>query len=199
MMQVKPDGHGGAVRYLELRVRRECCTPGCRYWHRSWTGYEPGGYPRRKYRPELAVAVVVALEEGPRATLSAVARRFGLNRRTVGRLIGWTKGIDTIEAAAMKCTQVDPTMLVPAAPLHPDPQRCRPPSALEELAQAGYLILLLEHLASLLRGRGVALEQGPGLVALLRSQFDRRGEVFYVTDLSPPALRIPWPPGTPAS
>lgn len=198
-MQVRPDGHGGAVRYLQLRVRRECWTPGCRCWHRSWTDYEPGDYPRRKYRLELALAVVEALGVFG-STLSGVARRFGLNRRTVGRLIGWTKGIDTVEAAAIKCAQVDPTVLPPAEPPAPDPPRpSRPSAALEKLFQARHLVLLLEHLASLLRGHGVALEQGPGLVVLLRNQFNRWGEVFFVTDRSPPSLRIPWPPGSPAS
>ena len=198
VMQVKPDGHGGAVRILEPRVRLQCFTPGCRNRNRSWTVYEDG-YPRRKYTLALGVAVVKALGEVPGATLSSVARSFRVNRRTVGRLVGWTAGIATIESVAGQCAQIDPTLPVPAAPLPPEPPLPILPATLEKLAQAGHLILLLEHLAALLRGRGVALEQGPGLVALLRNQLNRWGEVFYVTGRAPPALRIPWPPGIPAS
>jgi len=180
------------MRVIEIRTRVTCCG-------RSWTIREPGAYPRRSCTLALAVAVVEMLEKAPSESLSSVARRFKCHRRTVARLILWAGSVDTIEDVATKCTEVDPATELPAAPPLPDPPRpIRPGSALVGLALAGHLVLLLDHLAGLLRGHGVGLEEGPGLVVLLREQFHRWGEIFHVTR-APPALRIPWPPGTSAS
>ena len=200
VVQIKPDGHGGAVRLLVLRLRLQCWTPGCDHWKKSWTTYEEGGYPRRRFTLSLAVAAVAALEEDAEGSLSSVARRLRCNRRTVGRLVRWVGAIGTVKSIEEKCTQVEPTTIIPTAPRpFAPPSPPRPPFALEVLALAGHLARCLEHLASLLRGRGVALEHGPGLAALLRCQFDRWGEVLYLTSRAPPQLRIPWPPGAPAS
>jgi hypothetical protein len=54
------------------------------------------------------------------------------------------------------------------------------------MALAGFLVLLLEHLARLLRDQGVPLEPGPGLAAILRHQFDRFRAVSWLTRASPP-------------
>lgn len=192
VLQRVPDGAGGAMRVVVFRTRMTCCR-------RSWTIREPGGYPRRSCTLALAVAVVETLEKVPSESLSSVARRFKCHRRTVARLLMWAESIDTVESVAGKCFQVDPATELPAAPQLLDPPRPRRPGcALKGLARAGHLVLLLDHLAGLLRGHGVGLEEGPGLVVLLREQFRRWGEISHVTR-APPPLRIPWSPGTSAS
>lgn len=187
------------MRTLVPRVRLWCCTPECPARGQSWTIYGEGEYPRRKCRLALVVIAVRAIEEDPGETLSGLARRFNCHRRTVARLLRWAGGVDTIGSVTGKCTEIDPGTVLPAAPQFPDtPRGMRPGSALAQLSLARHLVLLLEHLAGLLRAHEVGLEDGPGLVALLREQFHRWGEIFYVTR-APPALRIPWPPGTSAS
>jgi hypothetical protein len=70
-----------------------------------------------------------------------------------------------------------------------DPDGLPPPSApraVDAVARAGAVIGLLDRVADLLRCRGVALESGPGLAAILRHQFDRFRFVFHLTRQSPP-------------
>ena len=195
VIQVVPDGHGGADRILVPRVRLWCPTPACH--KRSWTVYERGAYPRRKLTLALGAAAVVAIQEEPGATLSSLAVRFRCHRRTVGRLVVWVGRISKVASEAERYAEIAPGP--PAPPLPAPPRTERPAPRIKGLDLAGPLVLLLEQVASLLRARGVSLEAGPGLAVLLRDQFEHWGEVFYVTDASPPALRIPWPPGVPAS
>lgn len=66
-------------------------------------------------------------------------------------------------------------MFGPAVPRRPD-----------AVGRAGAVLGLLDRLADLLRRRGVALEPGPGLAAILRQQFERFRVVFRLTRPSPP-------------
>ena len=191
--QTVPDGLGGAQSIRVERVRWMC--PSC---SKSWTSYEPGGYPYRACTLALAIAMVEALAANAQETFSSLARKFDCHRRTVARTVHWVGSISTPAALTEDSIQVDPAWPAPVAPPAPKPPGLgRRPSCLAQLALAGQLILLFEHLAGLLRGQGVPLEPGPGLAALLRFQRDRFGAVWYLTRASRP-LRIPWPLGPPA-
>ena len=173
--QVTLDATGVPIRIEGLvRLRLQCRT--C---SRSWTVYEPGGYPCRTFTLALAAAAVAELAGKPGATRSSVARSFHCDRRTMGRLETWVRGLADPGDLARACARTDPSGL-------PAP---RPYAGLGGLALAGLLLLLLDHLARLLRDRGVPLEPGPGLAAILRWQFDRFRTVAYLTRASPP-LRV---------
>jgi hypothetical protein len=66
-----------------------------------------------------------------------------------------------------------------------DPEGFPPPQQ-GGLPLAGFLVLLLEHLARLLRNQGVPLGSGPGLAVILRRQFDLFKVVSWLTRASPP-------------
>ena len=173
--QVVLDGAGKPERVESLlRVRLLCRA--CR---RSWTVYEPGGYPRRTFTLAVAAAAVAELVASPGASHSSLARAFRCDRRTVGRWSLWIAGLADPGHLSRACARLDPSGL-PAPRLY---------SGLGRLASAGLLLLLLDHLARLLRNGGVALEPGPGLAAILRWQFDQFRTICHLTRASPP-LRV---------
>lgn len=171
--QVWLNADGGVSRKEVVRRRVRCsdrtCTGG------SWTIYEPQGYPHRSFTPAVTASAVAELAASPGATLTSVARRCGCDRRTVGRWVRWIRGLGEPQALSGICARIDPSGLPPPAS-----------AGLERFAQPGLLVLLLEHLARLLRNHGVPLEHGPGLAAILRHQFDRFRTVFWLTRASPP-------------
>jgi len=173
--QVVLDGRGKPVRIEGVpRIRLQC-----RACHRSWTLYEAGGYPRRTFTLAVAAAAIAELAMNPMGTLSSVARGFLCDRRTVGRWSAWMARLADPDHLSRACARLDPAGL-------PVPRLF---AGLGRVASAGLLLLLLDHLARLLRNRGVALEPGPGLAAILRWQFDRFRTVSHLTRASPP-LRI---------
>ncbi len=173
--QVIVDGAGKPVRIDGLvRARLQC-----RACLRSWTVYEPGGYPHRTFTLAVATAAVAELVGNPGANRSSVARNFMCDRRSVGRWWAWIVGLADPNSLSRVCARLDPSGL-PAPRLYFD---------LGPLATAGLLLLLLEHLARLLRDQGVFLAPGPGLAAILRWQFDRFRTLSHLTRASPP-LRV---------
>ena len=202
-MDVEPDGdvfrREGVVR---LRVR--CANRACEYG--SWTIYEPGGYPHRTFTLSVAASAVAELAASPEATMTSVAQRRQCDRRTVGRWVRWVGGLGEPQALGSLCVRIDPSGLPPpthaladvgyltartalAGWIHGPPSVPFP--GLARIARAGLLVLLLEHLAKLLRDRGVPLETGSGLAAILRHQFGRFRAVSFLTRASPP-LRVEW-------
>jgi len=173
--QVVLDGAGKPVRIGGLlRIRLQC-----RVCLRSWTVYEQGGYPHRTFIPAVAAAAVAELVASPGASRSSVARGFLCNRRTVARWSVWIAGLADPDHLSRTCAHLDSSGL-PAPRLYSD---------LGRLALAGLLLLLLDHLARLLRERGVPLPVGPGPAAILRWQFDRFRTISHLTRASPP-LRV---------
>ena len=64
--------------YVDTEVRRDrlqCRVPGCPMWMKSWTVYEPGGYPHRRYALAVLVSAVSELAIVPEATFTSVAVR----------------------------------------------------------------------------------------------------------------------------
>jgi len=171
---------GTLLRLDEVpRHRARCLDPGCPGG--GWTLYEPQGYPCRTFTPAVAAAALLELAAAPAATLASVAAHWGCAPRTVGR---WQVWVGTLVAAApliRLCSRLDPEGFPPPQP--------------DGIPLAGFLVLLLEHLARLLRDQGVLLEPGPGLGAILRQQFDRFRVVSFLTCASPPLQMVgatPW-------
>jgi hypothetical protein len=105
-------------------------------------------------------------------SLAAVAKQYRCDPRTVGRWRDWVDLlVDPMDLSRL-CSRLDP-------------EGCPPPQQ-DGLALAGLLVLLLEHLAKLLREQGVPLQPGSGLAAILRYQFDRFRALFWLTRDSPP-------------
>jgi hypothetical protein len=127
----------------------------------------------------VAAAAVAELVASPGASRSSVARGFLCNRRTVARWSVWIAGLADPDHLSRTCAHLDSSGL-PAPRLYSD---------LGRLALAGLLLLLLDHLARLLRERGVPLPVGPGPAAILRWQFDRFRTISHLTRASPP-LRV---------
>lgn len=168
-----------ALRWGEQFVRRRarCSDRSCSAG--SWTVYEPGGYPRRMFLLSVVAFAVAAMAISEGTTLTAVARECACDRRSVGRWVRWVAGLAAPAELSRWCARVDPDGLRPPAT----------PRTVDPVARAGAVVGLLDRLADLLRGRGVALESGPGLAALLRHQLDRFRIVFHLTRPSPP-LRV---------
>jgi len=168
-----------ALRWAEQFVRRRarCSDRSCSAG--SWTVYEPGGYPHRTLLLSVVASAVAAMAIGEVATATAVARAHDCDRRSVGRWVWWVAALAVPAGLARTCARLDPDGLPPP----PTPRTAG------VVARAGAVICLLDRLADLLRGRGVALEAGPGLAAILRHQFDRFRVVFHLTSQSPP-LRV---------
>lgn len=168
-----------ALRWAEQFVRRRarCSDRGCPAG--SWTVYEGGSYPHRTFLLSVVAFAVAAMVVGPGATLTGVARECGCDRRSVGRWVHWVAGLATPAELSHGCARLDADGLPPPAA----------PRAVDPVARAGAVVGLLDRLADLLRGRGVTLELGPGLAAILRHQFDRFRFVFHLTRQSPP-LRV---------
>lgn len=169
----------GGLRRAEPFVRRRarCSDRGCSAG--SWTVYEPGGYPHRTFLLSVVAFAVAAMAVGVGATLTAVADECGSHRRSVGRWVRWVGGLADPAELSRGCARLDPDGLPPPAA----------PRTVEPMARAGWVVGLLDRLADLLRGRGVTLEPGPGLAAILRHQLDRFRSVFHLTRPSPP-LRV---------
>ncbi|MBN2194311.1 MAG: hypothetical protein JW751_15955 [Polyangiaceae bacterium] len=175
-MVVGPDGE--VVREEIRRGRAYCPNPDCPV--KSWTVYEPGGYPHRTFTLAVSSSGIAQLAADDGATLEAVAKRHRCDRRTVGRWVNWVVRLYATVELVRACARLDPTgMPPPPAPPRRSPARVR----------GGWMLLLLDHLSHVLRGRGVALEPGPGLVAILRQQYDRFRTVFHIAR-DPPPLHV---------
>jgi len=103
----------------------------------------------------------------------------------------WVVAVGGVEELSRSCAQLDPDGLPPPfLPIVP-PQsgrhaHCRAPSgAARLLPLAGLVLLLLERLAQLRRHWGLPLEEGPGLVAILRERFLASGLVLWLPRGSP--------------
>jgi hypothetical protein len=184
--KVAPDG---TLEWVEgiWRPRFRCCNPDCPM--RSWTGYEEQGYPHRTFPPAVAAAAVAEFVVGGELSLAAVAEHWGCSMRTLTRWVGWLCGLMTTAELMRVCWAQDPSGMPP--PLARADQDQAPPEAgvalwRSQLALAKSLAALFEWLARLCRKRGVPLEKGPGLGALLRHQFDRFRRVCWMIRSSPP-------------
>lgn len=188
--QVLVDDAGSIHRDEEvLRLRVQCRNPACP--RGSWTIYEPGGYPCRRYALSVVASGVGELAGVPGATLMAVALRLDCDRTTVARWVIWVVTLGGVEQLSRSCAQLDPDGLPPPfLPIGPPPSGshslCRAPSgAARLLPLAGLVLLLLERLAQLRRRWGLPLEEGPGLVAILRERFLASGVVLRLPRASP--------------
>lgn len=170
-----------ALRWTEQFVRRRarCSDRSCSAG--SWTIYEPGGYPCRTFLLSVVAFATAALAVGEGATLTSVARQCACDRRSVGRWVRWVAGLAAATELLRGCARLDPDGLPPPPA----------PRTVDPVARAGAVVVLLDRLADLLRGRGVTLEPGPGLAAILRHQFDRFRIVFHLTRPSPPLRVVP--------
>jgi len=168
MVQVETTGVRRVVDLIRLRAR--CADPACKGG--SWTLYEAQGYPHRTFTLAVAAAAVVELAVAPNATLASVARRCQCDPRTVGRWKCWASGLCDPVALSRLCSRLEPDGF--------------PPPRQGGMLLAGFMVLLLEHLARLLRDQGVPLAPGPGLAAILHQQFDRFRAVSWLTRASPP-------------
>jgi hypothetical protein len=169
--QMLAGGDGLVVRLVEVpRHRARCQDPTCP--GRSWTIYEAGGYPCRTFVVAVAALALAALAVEVGATLASVARRCQCDPRTVGRWKQWVGGLCDPATLSRLCSRLEPDGFPPPRP--------------KGMLLAGFLVLLLEHLARLFREQGVPLEPGPGLAAILRQQFDRFRTVSWLTRASPP-------------
>lgn len=174
--QMVADAVGLVVSLVEVpRHRARCQDPACP--GRSWTIYEAGGYPCRTFVLAVAGLALAALAVDVDATLASVAQRCQCDPRTVGRWKRWVAGLVDPAALSRLCSRLEPEGFPPPRP--------------DGMALAGFLVLLLEHLARLLREQGVPLAPGPGLAAILRHQFDRFRAVSWLTGASPP-LQVEW-------
>jgi len=166
---------GGVEWVAGIGRRRACCrNPGCPV--KSWTVYEAGGYPHRTFTLAVTASGVAHLGADDEATPGAVAHAHQCDRRTVGRWVAWVLRLCATVEVVRACARLDPSGMPP------------PPPPRRETARvcAGWVLLLLDHLARLLRDRGVVLESGGGLVAIVRHQFVRFGVVLWLTRQSPP-------------
>jgi len=127
----------------------------------------------------------------PGATLMAVALRLDCDRTTVARWVIWVVALGGVEELSRSCAQLDPDGLPPPClPIVLPPAGshapCRAPSgAARLLPLAGLVLLLLERLAQLRRRWGLPLEEGPGLVAILRERFLASGLALRPPRASP--------------
>lgn len=198
--QMTIDLDRNVIRIFLRRRRVKCTNKSCAI---SYTIYESGGYPHRTYTLRIAVSMTAELACNRETNLTAVAKKYQCHRRTVARIVGWVGNIGKPSALNKRCSEIDPSGFPPpvytlppevAPSKDPGPTPVSVPSPwrishLARLTLAGQLLLLLEHLAKLLRNGGVTLESGPGLVAILRYQFERFRTVYWLTR-APPALRV---------
>jgi len=172
-----------------VRLRYLCLNPACEFG--SWTIYEPQGYPRRTFTLAVTASAVAELAASPEANLTSVAERCRCDRRTVGRWVRWAGALGEPQELGELCGRLDPSGLPPPTRALPGIYGPTPAIILGQgaIALAGLVVLLLEHLARLMREQGVPLEVGPGLAAILRHQFNRFRMVSCLTRASPP-LRV---------
>ena len=191
--QVQMGEDGAIIRIIDMvRLRGKCMNRNCLM--RSFTIYEVGGYPHLRYALSVVLAILVAGAMMPGATLTSLAKLATCDRRSVARWMVWAVGLCDVDALAQLCVKHDPSGMpppslpalvpaaLPAAPGTHTPAQDRPESRFRTV---GRIVLLLEHWACLLRTWGVALESGPGLVAVLRWQFLQLNRIFCITKSSP--------------
>jgi hypothetical protein len=156
--------------------RRTRCSDKARSGCRDATLYENLSYPHRWFHLAVVVAAVAIVAFGSE-TLAVAAARCSCHRRTVGRWLGWVARLCDLASIGRLSARIDPEAMPPPAW----------PQGVAGVAAAGACVVLLDHLARLLRHRGVDLARdGPGLAALLCHQHARFGVVAYLTRFSPP-------------
>lgn len=165
----------GTVRWVPGIWRRRAYCPNSACSATSWTIYESGGYPHRTFTLAVTASGIAQLAADDDATPAAVAQAHQCDRRTVGRWVAWVVRLCVTVEIVRACARLDPSGLPPPRPPRPETARL----------YAGWVLLLLDHLARLLRARGVALEPGAGLVAIVRHQFIRFGVVLWLTRPAP--------------
>jgi hypothetical protein len=148
----------GEAELINGRWRRRACCPNPDCPVGSWTVYESGGYPGRTFTLAVTASAVAQLAGDDSATPEEVAKRHRCDRRTVMRWEVWIVDLFVAAEFVRACARLDSSGLPPP----------RPPRGAAVRLHAGWMLLLLDHLARLLRERGVALERGTGLVAILR-------------------------------
>ena len=155
-----------AVRTKVMRVRARCPSRKCP----DWTIYEEGGYPHRQFQPDVVADAVAEIDLGSQ-TMTAVATEHGCSRDSVRRWNSWVGALAKPQDLQQLCARIDPDAVV-----------------YEPRFQSPAAIVLghLERLVELLDRAGVTLPRAAfGLTRLLRSQFDRFRDIFYLTRQSP--------------
>jgi hypothetical protein len=171
------------------RRRTRCFNPECD--SRSSTLYEAQAYPYRTFAPAVAVAAVLELLSVEGATVVSVAQLWQCDPRTLDRWLGWIGWLAELAVLLKVCWRYDPSGMPPPV-FQPRRKDLDPPTATtkptwkDRATLIGSLVLLFEWLARLHRDHGIPLEEGPGLSALLRRQFDRYRLVSMLTKRSPP-------------
>lgn len=178
--QVVKGAVGVVILVVEIvRRRARCPNEDCPMG--SWTEYEEGGYPYRRFSLDvvaLAVAqIFYALSRGENATDTfldaAELHQCGLS--SLWRWVKWVAGLFVARDLERLCMRLDPEGL-PPPPVKP---------ATTWVERAGVVLLLLERLVQLLRFRGVKLEPGSGLKAILWHQLVRFRKFLLLTKSSP--------------
>lgn len=194
------DGDGRAYRDdAVLRFRAQCRNLACP--ESSWTIYEPGGYPFRWYALSVVASAVSELAVVPGATLMGVAIRLKCDRHTVARWVAGVARLDDADDLTRTCAQLDPDGLPPPfLPIASSPSSHAgthrvPRGAPRLFPLAGQVLLLLERLAQLYQRWGIPMEEGPGLVAVLRHQFLESRLVVSLTRPVPAVARRQAAPG----
>lgn len=188
--QILVDGAGRIHRDPDvIRIRAQCRNKGCSQG--GWTVYEPGGYPHRRYTLAVVAWGVGEVASTPGATLAGVAERLECDRTTLARWVIGVTGLDEVEVLSRACARIDPDGLPPPSlPIVSMPSgdllsHRGPRGAALLFPLAGLVLLLLERLAELRRRWGELVEEGPGLVAILRHQFLASRLVVRLTRASP--------------
>lgn len=176
---------GGLLLEIEglMRFRVECLNPVCPIG--TWTLYEAGGYPHRTYTLSVAISALMELAVDLAATFTSVALRIGCHRKTVVRMVAWVNRVYDPETLARLCARKDPRGLPPPTLPPSLPPVTAPPARPAELSlrlsMAGLVILLLEQLADIQRLWVVPLEDGPGMVVILRHELRVGGITHWLT------------------
>ena len=100
--QIMVDEAGGIYRDSEvLRVRLQCRNPACPQG--SWTVYEPGGYPCRRYALAVVVSGVgelaVVLQKGTAALRTALEAPFWVKGPGQGVVRRWVSSPNALAEA----------------------------------------------------------------------------------------------------
>lgn len=160
---------------------------------KSWTIYEPGGYPHRRYALAVLVSAGSELAMVPEATFTSVAVRLDCHRTTVARGVAWMATLKDTLDLIRTCTRMDPEGLPPPLPPIALPMSVPAPTRVPPLIAAlrrvaGHVLHLLDRLAEHYRHWRMPLEPGPGLVAILRYRFLATGDVAWLMPASQPKL-----------
>jgi hypothetical protein len=133
-----------------------------------------------------AVAELLAIDG---ATLASVAKHWECHPRTLGRWMAWISCLVEVAVLFKACWLHDPSGMPPPVykPRRKDLDSSRPEmgSWKARAVLVGSLVLLFAWLARLHRDKGIPLEEGPGLGAILRRQFDLYRLVSLLTKSSP--------------